>query len=226
MPQYKAYTTTVVGAHSVPRWYEVLDRLVTLGQLSAADFVDAQFRATQAPIVEQEAAGIDVITGGEMHRRTHNRHSPPNAMLNHFWQKIPAFRGSTRPKPITEHDPDVFHPAATCKERIGENIDLGLVDEFKMVSALTPKPVKITMTGPHMLAKVAYDEHYDDLAKMMSDLGKLLRYNFKILADAGCKHIQIDEPLFTMADDAEVGAAVDTINMAIKGLPDDVHTST
>jgi 5-methyltetrahydropteroyltriglutamate--homocysteine methyltransferase len=61
---------------------------------------------------------------------------------------------------------------------------------------------------------------------MMSDLGKLLRYNFKILADAGCKHIQIDEPLFTMADDAEVSAAVDTINMAIKGLPDDVHTST
>jgi len=25
-----------------------------------------------------------------MHRRTHNRHAPPNAMLNHFWQKIPA----------------------------------------------------------------------------------------------------------------------------------------
>ena len=59
MPQYKAYTTTVVGAHSVPRWYEVLDRLVTLGQLSTGDFVDAQFRATQAAIVEQEAAGID-----------------------------------------------------------------------------------------------------------------------------------------------------------------------
>jgi hypothetical protein len=37
---------------------------------------------------------------------------------------------------------------------------------------------------------VAYDEHYGDIAKMMSDLGKLLRYNFKIVADAGCKHIQ------------------------------------
>jgi 5-methyltetrahydropteroyltriglutamate--homocysteine methyltransferase len=48
------------------------------------DFTDAQLRATQAAILEQEIAGIDVITGGEMHRRTHNRHSPPNAMLNHF----------------------------------------------------------------------------------------------------------------------------------------------
>ena len=67
------------------------------------------------------------MTGGEMHRRTHNRHSPPNAMLNHFWQKIPAFQGGTRPKPITPHDPNVFHPAATCRDRIADNIDLGLV---------------------------------------------------------------------------------------------------
>ena len=71
MARYSQYTTTVVGAHSVPRWYEALDRLVTLGQLSPADFADAQFRAGQAAILEQEAAGIDVITGGEMHRRTH-----------------------------------------------------------------------------------------------------------------------------------------------------------
>src|SRR6202041_3418485 len=158
MPHYQKYTTTVVGAHSVPRWYEALDRLVTLGQLAAGDFTDAQFRATQAAILEQEVAGIDVITGGEMHRRTHNRHSPPNAMLNYFWQKIPAFGGSTRPMPITQHDPDVFHPAATCRQRIGETIDLGLVDEFRMVSSLTRRPIKVTMTGPHMLAKVAYDE--------------------------------------------------------------------
>jgi hypothetical protein len=30
MPQYPPFTTTVVGAHSVPRWYEALDRLVAL----------------------------------------------------------------------------------------------------------------------------------------------------------------------------------------------------
>src|SRR5437763_5108744 len=154
MPHYPKYTTTVIGAYSVPRWYEPLDRLVTTGQLLPEDMADAQNRVMQAAILEQETAGIDIITGGETHRRTHrthNRHSPPNAMLNHFWQKIPAFRGSTRPKPITEHDPDVFHPAATCKERIADNIDLGLLDEFKAVSALTRKPVKITMTVPHML---------------------------------------------------------------------------
>ena len=101
MVRYPRYATTVIGAHSVPDWYEALDRLVAVGQLSMTAMADAQFRATEAAVLEQEIAGIDIVTGGEMHRRTHNRHSPPNAMLNFFWQKIPAFQGSTRPKPIT-----------------------------------------------------------------------------------------------------------------------------
>ena len=225
MARYSKYATTVIGAYSVPDWFESLDRLLAVGQLSMASMADAQFRASQAAVLDQEIAGVDVLTGGEMLRRTHNRHSPPNAMLNHFWQKIPAFQGTTRPKPITTHDPDVFHPAATCKRRIEENIDLGLVDEFKMVSSLTRKPVKITMTGPHMLAKVAYDEYYNDLSRMMGDLAKLIRFNLKMLVAAGCDHIQLDEPLFTISDDQEVQAAVDAINLALEGLPEHVHAS-
>jgi 5-methyltetrahydropteroyltriglutamate--homocysteine methyltransferase len=226
MNRYPKYATTVIGAHSVPDWYEALDRLVAVGQLSMAALADAQYRASEAAILDQEIAGIDVVTGGELHRRTNNRHSPPNAMLNYFWQRIPAFQGSTRPMPITKHDPYVFHPAATCKGHIEETIDLGLVEEFRTISALTRKPVKITMTGPHMLAKVSYDEHYGDIAKMMDDLGKLLRHNFLMLAEAGCTHIQIDEPLFTMSDDDEVRAAIAAINLAIADLPETVHVSS
>ena len=56
--------TTVVGAHSVPRWYEALDLLVALGQLAPGDFVDAQLRATQAVILEQEIARHRCHHGG------------------------------------------------------------------------------------------------------------------------------------------------------------------
>ena len=223
MPTYDRYTTTVVGAHSVPRWYEAMDRLVGSGQLTQADFADAQLRATQAAILEQEVAGIDVITGGEMHRRTHNRHSPPNAMLNHFWQKIPSFQGETKPKTITSHDPHVFHPAAICRGPIVDTVDLGLVDEFNTVSTFARRPVKVTMTGPHLLAAVAYDEYYNDTAKMMEGFGKLLHQNFRRLAQSGCKHIQLDEPYFSASAEDEVKAAVDVINMVIDGLPEDVH---
>src|SRR6202034_3566697 len=162
--KYPKYTTTVIGAYSVPDWYEALDQLVAVGQLSMGSMADAQFRASQAAILEQENAGIDVITGGEMHRRRHNRHSPPNAMLNHFWAMIPSFQGETRPKPITDYDPNVFHPAAICRGPIPDDVDLGLAEEFRMVSSFASKPVKITVTGPHLLAAVAYDEYYNDTA--------------------------------------------------------------
>jgi 5-methyltetrahydropteroyltriglutamate--homocysteine methyltransferase len=222
MPHYEKYTTTVIGAHSVRRWYEAMDRLVAAGHLAAGDFADAQLRASQAAILEQEIAGIDVITGGEMHRRTHNRHSPPNAMLNHFWQKIPS-KTKPKPKPITPHDPHVFHPAAICIGPILDSTDLGLVEEFRTVSSFARKPIKVTMTGPHLLAAVAYDEYYNDTPKMMADFGRLLHQNFKRLAEAGCKHIQIDEPYFTASSESEVAAAVGVINQVIANLPKDVH---
>jgi 5-methyltetrahydropteroyltriglutamate--homocysteine methyltransferase len=79
------------------------------------------------------------------------------------------------------------------------------------------------MTGPHLLAAVAYDEYYNDTPRMIADFGKLLHRNFRWLVEAGCKHIQIDEPYFTVADDAEVRSAVTAINTAIEDIPDDVH---
>lgn len=214
---YPKYTTTVVGAHSVPRWYEALEKQVEVGALSKADIADAQYRATQGAILDQETAGIDIITGGEMHRRLNNRHAPPNAMLNYFWQRIPGFAKETRAKKISAKDSNVFHPAAVLTGPVGE-ADLTLVDEFQMVSKYAHQPVKITMTGPHMLAKVAYDEYYHDITKFMQELAKIMNTNYKALEAAGCKYLQIDEPLYVISDDAEVKAAVDAINMSVEGL--------
>jgi 5-methyltetrahydropteroyltriglutamate--homocysteine methyltransferase len=146
-------------------------------------------------------------------------------MLNHFWQKIPALQGVTRPKPITPYDPNVTHPAAVCKGAISDTIDLGLVDEFRTVSSFARKPVKITMTGPHFLTAVTHDEHYNNQARMMLDAAKLLNRNFKRLVEAGCKSIQIDEPYLTPPSDEEVRSAVDAVNTAVADLPDDVHVA-
>ncbi|GAC1391023.1 MAG: methionine synthase [Ktedonobacteraceae bacterium] len=218
MAKYPKYTTTVVGSHSVPRWYEALEKQVEIGALSKGDMADAQFRSSQAAILDQEIAGIDIITGGEMHRRTNNRHAPPNGMLNFFWERMTGFAKQTRPKKISAKDSNVFHPAAVLTGALSENDDLGLLDEYQMVSMFARQPVKITMTGPHMLAKVAYDEYYNDLTKFMQELAKVMNKNYKQLEAAGCRYLQIDEPLFAIADDAEVKAAVDAINMSTEGL--------
>ena len=81
------------------------------------------------------------------------------------------------------------------------------------------------MTGPHMLAKVAYDDYYNDIGTMMADIGKLLHHNFRMLAAAGCKHIQIDEPLFTMSDDDEIAGRHRRDQHRDRGTAREVHVS-
>ena len=211
----------------MPRWFETLETQVNAGNLAREDMLDAQWRASQAALADQEAAGIDVVNGGEMHRRRNNRHSPPNAMLNFFWEKLPGFARDendelvTRPMEITPKDPRVFHPAAICVDRIGY-ADLGLVEEFRFVAkhARDPERVKVTMTGPHTLARITWDEHYGNLSAMMLDLADVLNRNLRDLQAAGCRHIQLDEPLFAMhgITRAEVRAAVDAGNRAWEGI--------
>lgn len=223
------YATTVVGAYSVPRWYELLEQQVEAGTLSWEDMRDAQWRASQSALADQEAAGIDVYNGGEMHRRLNNRHAPPNAMLNYFWQKIPGYAKDptaeyglvTRPLPLTPQDENVFHPSAVVTGPIGYG-DLGLVEEFEFVAkyARDPSAVKVTMTGPHMLAKASHDEHYGRLEPLMQDLATVLNQNLKQLVAAGCRHVQLDEPLFMVAgsDRAEIETAVEAVNQAFEGV--------
>jgi 5-methyltetrahydropteroyltriglutamate--homocysteine methyltransferase len=42
--------------------------------------------------------------------------------------------------------------------------------------------------------------------------------NYRKLEEAGCRHLQIDEPLFAISSDEEVQSAVDAINMSVEGL--------
>jgi 5-methyltetrahydropteroyltriglutamate--homocysteine methyltransferase len=52
-----------------------------------------------------------------------------------------------------------------------------------------------------------------------------LNNNFKKLVQAGCKHIQIDEPYLTPPSDDEVRIAIEAINIAIEDLPEDTHVA-
>jgi hypothetical protein len=94
----------------------------------------------------RKPAGIDVIRDASCIGAP-TTCTRPNAMLNHFWQKIPVFQGVTRPKPIATHDPNVTHPAAICKGPIVDTTDLGPVEEFRTASAFAHRPVSQTAKG-------------------------------------------------------------------------------
>lgn len=59
-------TTTVIGSYTVPDWYPALQETVAAGRLPAEAFRDAKAVAARAAIKDQERAGVDVVSDGEL----------------------------------------------------------------------------------------------------------------------------------------------------------------
>lgn len=211
-------TTSVVGSSTVPDWYEPLQKAVERGEIGPDVFRDAKAVAARAAIHDQERAGIDVITDGELFRRNDNRHGPPKGMINYFTEKIPGFAPETRPKKgFSPVDPEVFHPAPIVTGPL-HYTPLGLMDELQFVRANSDRRVKVTMTGPHFIGKVVWNEHYPDEASLAMDLAKIINREFRQLDEAGCDYLQLDEALLWVMPDADLEWAIPAITRCFEGV--------
>jgi 5-methyltetrahydropteroyltriglutamate--homocysteine methyltransferase len=210
-------TTAMVGSYTVPDWYPALQRAVEAGELPPAAFADAKAVAARAAVKDPEAARLGVVGDGELFRRDDNRFGPPNAMINHFAAKIPGFSGELRAKSgITPVAPDAALPAPVVVDEL-QPAPLGLTEELAFLRATTEKPVKIALTGPHMFARVAWDEHYDSREALAFAMAEVVNAELRRLDDAGCDLIQLDEPVvWFLADDREW--AVEAINRSFAGV--------
>jgi 5-methyltetrahydropteroyltriglutamate--homocysteine methyltransferase len=110
-------------------------------------------------------------------------------------------------------------PTVTGKITTGPNF---LADDWKRAQANTDRPVKITMPGPMTILDSVVDKHYPDPQSLAADLADALNYEARSLADAGCKFIQIDEPVFARkaADAKAWGVAI--LARAFEGIGPDV----
>lgn len=209
--------TTVVGSYTVPDWYPVLQEAVAAGKIAPEAFRDAKAAAARAAIKDQEKAGVDIVSDGELFRRDDNRFGPPNAMINHFAARIPGFSGELRPRAgISPVAPDASLPAPVVVAPL-EPAPLGLLEELRFLRKTTDRKVKIAMTGPHMFARVAWDEHYRDPEALAMDMAAVINAELRRLDEAGCDVIQLDEPiLWFLAGDQPWG--IRAINACFKGV--------
>ena len=81
------------------------------------------------------------------------------------------------------------------------------------------RPVKITVPGPLTIADTLVDEHYGEPAALGAALAEALNFEILALAEAGCRHIQIDEPVFARYPRAALGFGVDHLERCFHGLP-------
>jgi len=209
--------TTVIGSYSVPDWYAALQAAVTGGRLVPSDFHDAKCVAARAAIKDQEKAGLDIITDGELFRRDDNCFGPPNAMINYFAAKISGFSPEPRFKTgISPVAPEAGLPVPVIIDTLKPS-PLTLLDELRFLRENSTQTCKIAMAGPHMFARVCFDEHYNSVQSVARDLASVINKKFKKLDQAGCDVIQLDEPIIWYLQ-ADAEWAVPAINDCFQGI--------
>jgi len=203
--------TTVIGSYSLPRWLEFVREEHRIGNLTDEELEEAHDNAVKSCLKDQELAGVDIITDGELRRET---------MVYFFNAHIKGFRLYGPQKPIGTLHKHITMPDPVVESKV-ERGDLGAVmtRHFQYAQAHTTHKVKVCVTGPHMLTKRAWNEAYrgDDRA-LCFDLAEILNADLKQLVAAGCDFIQIDEPVWVGYPDEVRQWAVTAFNRMVDGV--------
>lgn len=159
-------------------------------------------------ITDQVSAGVDIPTDGEIIRENyihyHCRH------LNGFDFKDltnKEVRGGT----YSANLPTVRGPVSIDQPF--------LYREWESAQAHTDKPVKITMPGPMTVADTNADDFYHNPAKLGADIADALNKDILRLAEVGCRHIQIDEPLFARKPKEALDYGFENLERAFHNCP-------
>ena len=215
--------TTLVGSYPQPDW--LVDKKILLGSgpprvrmrqvwRPPEDLLEqAQDDATLVALHDQERAGIDVVSDGEVRRESYfNRFA--NALDGIDVDNPGTVPGRTGKPTLV---PRVVGPI-----RRSEPVQ---VRDVAFLRAHTEKPIKITIPGAFTMAKMALDEHYGDLEALIMAYAAVLNEEVRELKAAGADVIQIDEP-HMQAHPIEAGRfGIAAIDRALDGIsgPTVVH---
>jgi 5-methyltetrahydropteroyltriglutamate--homocysteine methyltransferase len=221
--------TTVVGSYSVPEWLERLKTEYYQRRISAAHLAEIHDVAIKAAVKDQERAGIDIVSDGELRRDND---------IDYFLARIPGVHIAQRAKsdyydyydaavtaPLPE-DGDPPSPGAVDQDApmdtdgAADLSGLGLAGDFEFIRALTDRPVKFSFTGPFSLSRriVVANGAYRDPADLVRALARRLNAEARSLAGAGARFLQIDEP-FLAGYPEQAELAVEAVNIVTEGVP-------
>lgn len=160
------------------------------GQLSATAFKAIEDRAVDVAIAAQEAAGMDVITDGELRRGIFT--GPLTENVDGL-QYVPGVTRTwyTPDGPVEEELPVVV----TERLRLRRS---AVTEEFTYARARARTPLKVTLPSPLMMLLRWSPNHstsaYRDAFDMVADAAAIIREEVRELAALGCTYIHIDAP--------------------------------
>lgn len=180
--------THVVGSHGFPGWLWTALEKIQANEYGQTDERESLDDATQLAIRDQERAGVDIVSDGEM-RRFH--------FIQNFYERL----GGIEPvAPLRKTGPYGYDsvPRYEPVERVTAATGLGIVDEFEYLKANTDHPTKCTCPGPLTLSihiRLRPGDVYDgDRLGLCWDLVPVINQELRALVGAGADYIQLDEP--------------------------------
>lgn len=202
--------TTVVGSHAYPSWFLTALDEIKSGRYGLTDEREAFDDAVNAAILDQERAGIDIISDGEMRRWY---------FVQSFYQRMEGLQRQPELRKVGVYGYDMpprFQPV----DRIVVPDGLGIVDEFRYARQIASRPLKATCPGPLTLGihiQLHGNAFYNDRLELSWEFAEVVNRELKGLVEAGAQFIQIDEPSYAIIP-GTVQEYLQLYNAAVEGV--------
>lgn len=212
----KRIRTALVGSYAQPEW--LIDRHALKTRLPARiisnemwriapEFLlEAQDDAVLSVLADQEEAGIDIVTDGEVRRESY---SAPMANapegVNRSRNEILVGRAG-KPNKV----PLISAPLKRLKPVH--------VDDVRFLRKHTNRTIKITIPGPFTLSQLALSDYYQSLEELAMGYAECVNAEIKDLFAAGADIVQLDEPYLQAKTGEAEKFGVKAVNRALQGV--------
>jgi 5-methyltetrahydropteroyltriglutamate--homocysteine methyltransferase len=186
------FPACLVGSYPQPDW--LIDRqklshrlpprvrALELWRVAPEWLEQAKDDATLLAIRDQERAGLDIITDGEIRRESYS---------NRFATALEGI-DLDNPAGITSRSGEsTIVPRVTGKIRRKHPVE---VRDVQFLRANTSRRIKVTVPGPYTMSQQAQNDFYATEEEMALDYAAAVNEEMKDLFAAGADIVQIDEP--------------------------------
>jgi 5-methyltetrahydropteroyltriglutamate--homocysteine methyltransferase len=208
--------TSLIGSYPQPEW--LIDRKKLAGRFPPRvrvrelwrippEFLEeAQDDATLLAIRDQERAGLDVITDGEVRRESYSNRFATALDGVDVENPGTALDRSGHPNPV---------PRIAGKVRRRHPVE---VRDVKFLRANTDHKIKMTVPGPFTMSQQAQNDFYRDKEEMALDYAAAVNAEIKDLFAAGADIVQIDEPYMQARPEEARKYGLKALNAALDGV--------
>jgi 5-methyltetrahydropteroyltriglutamate--homocysteine methyltransferase len=209
------FPTVLVGSYPQPDW--LIDRPKLAGRfpprvrakelwrVAEPWLRQAQDDATLLAIRAQEAAGLDVVTDGEIRRESYSNRFATALEGVDIDNPGTALDRSGHPNPV---------PRIVGRVRRRHPVE---VEDVRFLRAHTTGPIKITVPGPFTMSQQAQNDHYPSEEAAALDYAAAVNEEIRDLFAAGADVVQVDEPYLQARPEKARQFGLAALNRALEG---------